>query len=134
MRDAATHDRRVLIPAILAVILVVLYALLRSALAPPTLLAATILGALAALGLGGWASMHVFGFPALDNSTPLFAFLFLAALGVDYTIFLVARAREEAAHGATRSAWSARYRPPAGSSPALESFWPPSSAYWECCR
>ena len=99
VRDAATHDRRVLIPAILAVILVVLYALLRSALAPPTLLAATILGALAALGLGGWASMHVFGFPALDNSTPLFAFLFLAALGVDYTIFLVIRAREEAAHG-----------------------------------
>lgn len=100
-RDAAAHDRRVLIPAILAVILVVLCALLRSALAPPTLLAATILGALAALGLGSWASTHVFGFPALDNTTPLFAFLFLAALGVDYTIFLVTRAREEAArHGA----------------------------------
>lgn len=101
IRDAATHDRVLLIPAILAVILIVLYVLLRSALAPPTLLAATILGALAALGLGGWASLHVFGFPALDNTTPLFAFLFLAALGVDYTIFLVTRAREEAAaHGA----------------------------------
>ncbi|BCZ20188.1 MMPL family transporter [Mycobacterium senriense] len=101
IRDAATHDRVLLIPAILAVILIVLYVLLRSALAPPTLLAATILGALAALGMGGWASMHVFGFPALDNTTPLFAFLFLAALGVDYTIFLVTRAREEAAqHGA----------------------------------
>ncbi len=101
VRDAAAHDRLMLIPAILAVILLVLYVLLRSALAPPTLLAATILGALAALGLGGWASMHVFGFPALDESTPLFAFLFLAALGVDYTIFLVTRAREEAAgHGA----------------------------------
>jgi putative drug exporter of the RND superfamily len=100
IRDAATHDRVLLIPAILAVILVVLYALLRSALAPPTLLAATILGALAALGIGGWTSIHVFGFPALDNTTPLFAFLFLAALGVDYTIFLVIRAREEAAqHG-----------------------------------
>ncbi|WP_082983968.1 MMPL family transporter [Mycobacterium sp. 1165178.9] len=97
IRDAATHDRVLLIPAILAVILIVLYVLLRSALAPPTLLAATILGALAALGLGGWASLHVFGFPALDNTTPLFAFLFLAALGVDYTIFLVIRAREEAA-------------------------------------
>jgi RND superfamily putative drug exporter len=101
IRDAATHDRVLLIPAILAVILIVLYVLLRSALAPPTLLAATILGALAALGMGGWASLHVFGFPALDNTTPLFAFLFLAALGVDYTIFLVTRAREEAArHGA----------------------------------
>lgn len=101
IRDAAARDRLVLIPAILAVIVIVLYALLRSALAPPTLLAATVLGALAALGLGGWASLRVFGFPALDNSTPLFAFMFLAALGVDYTIFLVTRAREEAAaHGA----------------------------------
>ena len=100
-RNAAVHDRILLIPAILAVILAVLYALLRSALAPPTLLAATILGALAALGLGGWASVNVFGFPALDNIAPLYAFLFLAALGVDYTIFLVTRAREEAAeHGA----------------------------------
>ena len=100
VREAAAHDRLALIPAILAVILVVLYALLRSALAPPFLLAASILSALAALGLGSWASMHVFGFPALDNSTGLLAFLFLAALGVDYTIFLVARAREEAAqHG-----------------------------------
>ncbi len=97
VRAAAARDRLVLIPGILAVILAVLYVLLRSAVAPPTLLTATILGALAALGLGGWASMHVFGFPALDNSTPLFAFLFLAALGVDYTIFLVIRAREEAA-------------------------------------
>ena len=103
VRNAATHDRHVLIPAILAVILVVLYVLLRSALAPPTLLAATILGALAALGMGGWASSHVFGFPALDNSTPLFAFLFLAALGVDYTIFLVTRAREESAHRGARA-------------------------------
>ncbi|MEB3983742.1 MMPL family transporter [Mycobacterium sp. 663a-19] len=103
VRDGAAHDRLVLIPSILAVILVVLYALLRSALAPPTLLAATILGALAALGLGGWAGMHVFGFPALDDSTPLFAFLFLAALGVDYTIFLVTRAREEAARRGARA-------------------------------
>lgn len=103
VRDAAAHDRHLLIPAILAVILVVLYVLFRSALAPPTLLAATILGALAALGLGAWASAHVFGFPALDNSTPLFAFLFLAALGVDYTIFLVTRAREEAAQRGARA-------------------------------
>lgn len=102
VRNAAAHDRTVLIPAILTVILLVLYALLRAVFAPPTLLAATILGALAALGLGGWASMQLFGFPALDNSTPLFAFLFLAALGVDYTIFLVTRAREEAAHHGAR--------------------------------
>lgn len=92
---AAQRDRLVVIPAILAVVLAVLYILLRSAFAPLPLVGVTVLSALAALGLGGWASVHVFGFPALDNSTPLFAFLFLVALGVDYTIFLVTRAREE---------------------------------------
>lgn len=103
IRNAADRDRRVLIPAILVVVLVVLYALLRAALAPPVLVAATVLSALAALGLGGWTSIHLFGFPALDNGTPLFAFLFLVALGVDYTIFLVTRAREESAEHGTRA-------------------------------
>jgi putative drug exporter of the RND superfamily len=102
VRDAAARDRRVLIPVILIVVLIVLYALLRAMLAPPVLVAATVLSALAALGLGSWASTHLFGFPALDNSTPLFAFLFLVALGVDYTIFLVARAREETPGHGTR--------------------------------
>ncbi len=101
-RAAAARDLRVLVPAILTVVLVVLYVLLRAALAPPVLVAATVLSALAALGLGGWASRHVFGFPALDTNTPLFAFLFLAALGVDYTIFLVTRAREETPGRGTR--------------------------------
>ncbi|MCV7171383.1 MMPL family transporter [Mycobacterium manitobense] len=99
---AAARDRLVVIPAILAVVLLVLYALLRSALAPLVLVAVTVLSALAAIGLGGWASVHLFGFPALDNSTPLFAFLFLVALGVDYTIFLVTRAREETPEHGTR--------------------------------
>ncbi len=99
---AADRDRLVIIPAILAVVLVVLYVLLRSALAPLILVAVTVLSALAALGLGGWASVHVFGFPALDNTAPLFAFLFLVALGVDYTIFLVTRAREETPGHGTR--------------------------------
>ncbi|MDX1885490.1 MMPL family transporter [Mycolicibacterium sp. 120270] len=99
---AAGRDRTVIIPAILAVVLVVLYILLRSALAPLILVAVTVLSALAALGLGGWASVHVFGFPALDNTAPLFAFLFLVALGVDYTIFLVTRAREETPEHGTR--------------------------------
>ncbi len=99
---AAQKDRLVIIPAILAVVLVVLYALLRSALAPLILVAVTVLSAFAALGLGGWASVHVFGFPALDNTAPLFAILFLVALGVDYTIFLVTRAREETPTHGTR--------------------------------
>jgi len=101
-RDAARHDQSVVIPAILVVVLVVLYVLLRAALAPLILVAVTVLSALAALGLGGWASVHVVGFPALDNTTPLFAILFLVALGVDYTIFLVTRAREETHEHGTR--------------------------------
>jgi RND superfamily putative drug exporter len=99
---AAARDRLIIIPAILAVVLIVLYVLLRSALAPLILVSVTVLSALAALGLGGWASVHVFGFPALDNTAPLFAFLFLVALGVDYTIFLVTRAREETPEHGTR--------------------------------
>ena len=99
---AAGRDRLILIPLILAVVLIVLYVLLRSALAPLILVAVTVLSALAALGLGGWASVHLFGFPALDNTAPLFAFLFLVALGVDYTIFLVTRAREETPSHGTR--------------------------------
>ncbi|QZT60619.1 MMPL family transporter [Mycolicibacterium austroafricanum] len=100
--SAAAHDRAVVIPAILVVVLLVLYLLLRSALAPLVLVGVTVLSALAALGLGGWASVHVFGFPALDYTAPLFAFLFLVALGVDYTIFLVTRAREETPEHGTR--------------------------------
>jgi len=100
VRDAAARDRLVVIPAILAVVLMVLHVLLRAAVAPLVLTAATVLSAFTALGLGSWASIHLFGFPGLDNSTPLFALLFLIALGVDYTIFLVTRAREETAeHG-----------------------------------
>ena len=101
-RDAAVRDRQVLIPAILAVVLIVLYVLLHAALAPPVLVAVMVLSALSALGLGGWASVHVLGMPALDYTTPLFAYLFLVALGVDYTIFLVTRAREETPGHGTR--------------------------------
>lgn len=98
--QTAVQDRWLVIPAILVVVLAVLYALLRAALAPLVLVAATALSTLAALGLGGWVGVHLLGFPALDNTTPLFAFLFLVALGVDYTIFLVTRAAEETpAHG-----------------------------------
>lgn len=103
IRDGAERDRSLLIPVILLVVLAVLSVLLRAVLAPPVLVAATVLSAAAALGLGTWASLHVFGFPALDNSAPLFAFLFLVALGVDYTIFLVTRAREETPDHGTRT-------------------------------
>ena len=93
--NTAIRDRWVIIPAILIIVLAVLYVLLRAALAPVVLVAATALSTMAALGLGSWVSIHLLGFPALDNTTPLFSFLFLVALGVDYTIFLVTRAKEE---------------------------------------
>ena len=94
-KNTAVRDRWVVIPAILIVVLAVLYVLLRAMLTPLVLVATTTLSTLAALGMGGWVSVHLLGFPALDNTTPLFAFLFLVALGVDYTIFLVTRAQEE---------------------------------------
>ncbi|MGB6072251.1 MAG: MMPL family transporter [Rhodococcus sp. (in: high G+C Gram-positive bacteria)] len=102
--DAAARDRLVVIPAILAVVLAVLLVLLRALIAPVILVATTVLSAVAAIGIGSWVSLHVFGFPALDDNTPLFAFLFLVALGVDYTIFLVTRTREETPEHGTRSA------------------------------
>lgn len=101
-RDAASRDRIVLIPLILAVVFAVLVALLRAVAAPIVLVGTTVLSALAALGIGSWVSLHVFGFPALDTNVPLFAFLFLVALGVDYTIFLVSRAQEETPEHGTR--------------------------------
>ncbi|MGW4247168.1 MMPL family transporter [Nocardia sp. NPDC004722] len=95
-REAARRDQALVIPLILAVILLVLLALLRAVPAALILVSVTVVSALAALGLGSVVSHHVFGFPALDTNVPLFGFLFLVALGVDYTIFLVVRAREEA--------------------------------------
>ncbi|GAA1479596.1 MMPL family transporter [Gordonia sinesedis] len=94
-RNAAADDRVLIIPLILVVVLLVLYVLLRSAIAPVLLVLATVVSTVAALGLGTFVGRSIFGFPALDNNTVLFAFLFLVALGVDYTIFLVTRAREE---------------------------------------
>lgn len=102
--DAAARDRLVVIPAILAVVLAVLLILLRAVVAPLILVATTVLSAVAAIGVGSWVSLHIFGFPALDDNTPLFAFLFLVALGVDYTIFLVTRTREETPRHGTRAA------------------------------
>ena len=101
-KRTAVRDQKVIIPAILLVVLAVLYLLLRAALAPLVLIGATALSTLAALGMGSWVSIHLLGFPALDNTTPLFAFLFLVALGVDYTIFLVTRAKEETPMWGTR--------------------------------
>lgn len=101
-RDAARHDLIVIVPVILAVVFLVLVALLRALVAPVLLMVTVVVSFLASLGAGSWLFRNVFDYPALDNSVPLFSFLFLVALGVDYNIFLVTRAKEEAATRGTR--------------------------------
>ncbi|NYG54249.1 MMPL family transporter [Nocardioides perillae] len=98
-RDGAARDRLVIFPLILALVLVGLGVLLRSVVAPVLLVATVVATYAAALGVSWWVFTGVLGFEALDVSTPLLAFLFLVALGVDYNIFLVTRAREEAEAG-----------------------------------
>jgi RND superfamily putative drug exporter len=100
VRDAAGWDSIVIPPLILIVVLLILIVLLRAVAAPLVLIGTVILSFLAALGFGYFVIDLIFGFPGSDPSLPLFAFVFLVALGVDYNIFLIARAREEAiAHG-----------------------------------
>lgn len=100
VRDAAGWDSIVIPPLILIVVLLILIGLLRAVAAPLVLIGTVILSFLAALGVGYFVIDVIFGFPGSDPSMPLFAFVFLVALGVDYNIFLIARAREETiAHG-----------------------------------
>jgi len=99
---AATRDRQVIIPLVLLVVLVILGLLLRAVVAPLVLIATVILSYLAALGASAVIFDVVFGFAGSDTSFPLFAFIFLVALGIDYNIFLMSRVREEAAVVGTR--------------------------------
>lgn len=101
-RDASVRDLKVITPLILVVVLLVLIWLLRALVAPLVLIVTVILSYFAALGAGSLAFRYIFSFPALDYQVPLLAFLFLVALGVDYNIFLVSRAREEALRHGTR--------------------------------
>lgn len=91
---AMNRDLVVIVPLITAVVALVLGGLLRAVLAPLLLLGCAILSTGAALGLSTLV-FRVLGFPRTDQTVLLFGFLFLVALGVDYTIFLMARAREE---------------------------------------
>ncbi|HEU0206162.1 MAG TPA: MMPL family transporter [Pseudolysinimonas sp.] len=99
---AATEDLRVIIPAVLLVVLIVLMLLLRSIVAPLLLIGTVVLSYAATLGVSALVFNHLFHFPGADPSVPLFGFVFLVALGVDYNIFLMTRAREESAHRGTR--------------------------------
>ena len=98
----AQRDLVTIIPVVLAVILVILMLLLRSVLAPVLLVASVVLSYGAAMGVSAVVFNHVFGFPGADATVPLFGFVFLVALGVDYNIFLMSRVREESIKHGTR--------------------------------
>ncbi|MDX3544083.1 MMPL family transporter [Streptomyces europaeiscabiei] len=91
----AERDRTLIVPVVLALILLILTGLLRSLLLPVLLVATVALNFLATLGVSALVFRHVFGFTGTDPSVPLYGFVFLVALGVDYNIFLMSRVREE---------------------------------------
>ncbi len=100
--DTSIRDRTVIIPVILVVILVILMLLLRAVVAPLLLIASVILSFGSALGVSALIFNHVFDFPGADPAVPLYGFVFLVALGVDYNIFLMSRVREESLRHGTR--------------------------------
>ncbi|VXB23641.1 MMPL family transporter [Nocardioides sp. AX2bis] len=102
-RDAANRDNLVIIPVILLLVLLILMVLLRSVLAPVILIVTVVLSFGAALGISAVLFEYVFGFAGSDPGFPLFAFVFLVALGIDYNIFLMTRVREETRHSGTRT-------------------------------
>ena len=103
VRTANNRDNRTIIPIILLVITLILGVLLRSIVSAVVLLGTVVLSYFATLGVCALVFNHVFGFAGGDNSFPLFAFIFLVALGIDYNIFLMTRVREESAKIGTRA-------------------------------
>jgi putative drug exporter of the RND superfamily len=102
---AADHDRDVIIPIILVLVFLILGLLLRAIIAPIMLMATVVLSFGASLGVSSLFFNHVFNYGNADNSFPLFVFVFLVALGIDYNIFLMTRVREEVGkHGPRRGA------------------------------
>jgi RND superfamily putative drug exporter len=103
VRTANNRDNKTIIPIILFVITLILGILLRSILSAVVLLGTVVLSYFATLGVCALVFNHIFGFAGGDNSFPLFAFIFLVALGIDYNIFLMTRVREESAKIGTRA-------------------------------
>jgi RND superfamily putative drug exporter len=103
LRDAATRDTKRIVPLALLVVFLILTVLLRAVVAPILLIGTVILSFCAALGVGAVVFDLAFGFPGSDPSLPLFAFVFLVALGIDYNIFLMTRVREETRRYGTRT-------------------------------
>ncbi|WP_341954915.1 MMPL family transporter [Microbacterium sp. LWH13-1.2] len=100
--DASIHDRNLIIPVILVVIMLILMLLLRSILAPVLLILTTVLSFGTAMGVSALVFNGVFDFPGADPAVPLYGFVFLVALGIDYNIFLMTRVREESLEHGTR--------------------------------
>jgi RND superfamily putative drug exporter len=101
--ESSKRDNRVIIPTVLLLIAIILGLLLRSIFAAGLLLASVVLSFLATLGVCALVFENVFGFAGTDASFPLFAFVFLVALGIDYNIFLMTRVREETQKIGTRA-------------------------------
>ena len=101
--DATARDQALLVPLILVSVFLILILLLRSLAAPIFLMIAVVGSFFSALGASWLIFQYVYGFPALDLTVLILAFLFLVALGVDYSIFLVTRAQEEARLLGTRA-------------------------------
>jgi len=99
---ASNRDNKVIIPIVLFVVFLILVGLLRAITAPLLLMATVVLSFGAALGISALLFKYVFGFAGSDPGFPLFAFVFLVALGVDYNIFLMTRVREESQQVGTR--------------------------------
>ncbi|MFD7312326.1 MMPL family transporter [Promicromonospora sp. NPDC059942] len=100
--EASIRDRTVIVPIVLVVILVILMLLLRAVLAPVLLVLTTVLSFGTAMGVSALVFNDVLGFPGADPAVPLFGFVFLVALGIDYNIFLMTRVREESLVHGTR--------------------------------
>ena len=100
---ASARDRNVIIPIVLLLIALILGLLLRSILAAIVLLVTVIVSFVATLGASALVFNHLFKFAGADTGFPLFAFIFLVALGIDYNIFLMTRVREEALKIGTRA-------------------------------
>ena len=103
-QQAATADNQLVMPIVLVVVFAILMLLLRAVLAPLLLVVSVVLSFFAALGASAFAWRHIFGFPGADAAAPLYLFIFLVALGIDYNIFLMSRVREEALRMPTRDA------------------------------
>jgi RND superfamily putative drug exporter len=102
-RSTTRRDELLVVPVTLILILAILCALLRAVVAPVYLVASVVLSFAATMGLSFAAFSWIFGSPGSDGSLPLFVFLFVVALGVDYNIFLMARVREEVHHTNART-------------------------------